>query len=133
MSLHFPDIRQHRAEAELATPQRSARSAPARLSPLEWSVVALAEQDSIESLREPGRLASAVGKLFGLSNPSTLGHPRLEALRRVAVHAWKSPWLVPGAELKSFLAAGFTLEQFEILQTSISKGLAAKQGRSLGR
>ena len=39
-------------------------SAPARLSALEWSVVALAERDTIASLREPGRIAAAL-KLDG--------------------------------------------------------------------
>lgn len=105
----------------------------ARLSALEWSVVAMAEQDGIESLRAPGRLASALGKLFGKARSNTLAHPRLEALRRVAVHAWRGPWLVPATELKTFLAAGFTLEQFELVQASVSKGRAARQGRGFGR
>lgn len=133
MSLHSPIIAHQQVESGRELPHPHRRNAPARLSPLEWSVVALAEQDSIESLREPGKLASALGNLFGLSRSNRLRQPRLEALRRVAVHAWRGPWLVPSSELKSFLAAGFTLEQFEVVQASISKGRAAKQSRSFGR
>ena len=133
MSLHSAIAVQDGVEVALAIPAQPRRKVPARLSPLEWSVVALAEQDSIESLREPGKLASAMSKLFGLSRSNSFRQPRLEALRRVAVHAWRGPWLVPSAELKAFLAAGFTLEQFEVVQASISKGRAAKQDRRFGR
>ncbi|RZL51956.1 MAG: hypothetical protein EOP65_16515, partial [Sphingomonas sp.] len=36
----------------------------ARLTGLEWSVVALARKDALSSLRRPGRMASALGALF---------------------------------------------------------------------
>lgn len=93
---------------------------PARLSALEWSVVALAERDTIASLREPGRIAAALESLFGLQRPNKLANPRLEVLRRLAVFAWRQSWKVPESELKAFLAEGFTLDQYELVQASIA-------------
>lgn len=133
MSLYSPIVAAAVADVDVDERSPLPRKPAARLSALEWSVVAMAEQDGIESLREPGRLASALSRLFGKPRANSLTHPRLEALRRVAVHAWRGPWLVPSSELKGFLAAGFTLEQFEVIQASISKGRAAQQGRSFGR
>lgn len=101
-----------------------------RLSALEWSIVAMAERDSLASLREPGRFAAALGSLFGLAPPNRLANPRLEALRRVAVHAWRNQWNVPGSELEAFAEAGFTLDQYDLIQASIrkSRANARKQG-----
>ncbi|WP_114229020.1 MULTISPECIES: hypothetical protein [Sphingomonas] len=93
----------------------------ARLSALEWSIVALAERDSLASLREPGRIAAALESLFGLARPNRLADPRLEALRRVSVHVWRNRWKVPGDELRAFTDAGFTLDQYELIQLSIAK------------
>lgn len=93
---------------------------PARLSALEWSVVALAERDTIASLKEPGRIAAALESLFGLHRPNKLANPRLEVLRRVAVFAWRQGWKVPKSELQAFLAEGFTLDHYELVQASIA-------------
>jgi hypothetical protein len=104
--------------------------APAALTALEWSVVALAEKDSISSLREPGRFLSALGSLFGVRRQNRLANDRLEALRRIAVHAWHYRWNVPDSELQEFLAAGFSLDQYQLLQISIGQARArAAQNR----
>ena len=95
--------------------------AQARLSALEWSVVAMAERDGLSSIREPGRLASALAGLFGISRPNRLANERLEALRRIAIFAWNSGWNVPKKEVSDFLKAGFTTDQFELLQRSIGE------------
>lgn len=101
-----------------------------RLSALEWSIVALAERDTIASLREPGRIAAALESLFGLHRPNKLANPRLEVLRRVAVFAWRQRWKVPASELKAFIAEGFTLEHYELIQASIasSRGSSGQTG-----
>ena len=83
-------------------------------------MVALAERDTIASLREPGRIAAALESLFGLNRPSKLANPRLEVLRRVAVFAWRQGWKVPRSELQAFLAEGFTLDHYELVQASIA-------------
>ena len=92
----------------------------ADLSPLEWTVVALAQRDRIASLDEPGAIARAFGGLFGLGRQSSLADPRLEALRRLAVYAWHKGYKLPVSEIKRFLAAGFSAGQFETLLASVA-------------
>lgn len=95
-----------------------------RLSALEWLVVAIARRDRLSSLRTPGRMAMALGTLFGNGRNPRLADPRLEALRRIAVLSWRRGYTVPGHEVRAFLAAGYTPEQYELVVDSISKGLA---------
>jgi len=103
--------------------------AKANLGPLEWSVVALARFDRLSSLAQPGRVAMAMGRLFGTSNNPQLADPRLEALRRLAVPAWHHGYVVPKSELKSFLEAGFTLDHYETVLASISKDRQSRKRR----
>ncbi len=108
-------------------------ASPPRMSALEWSIVALAERDGLASLREPGRVSAALWNLFGLTRPNKLADPRLEALRRVAVHAWRNHWNVPKSELNAFVAAGFTLDHYELIQASIHKARQSARPRRAGR
>ncbi|HWU93219.1 MAG TPA: hypothetical protein VN106_08240 [Sphingomicrobium sp.] len=105
----------------------------ARLSALEWSIVAMAERDRFSSLREPGRIVAALGSLFGVRRPNRLANDRLEALRRIAVLAWHHRWNVPKSELHQFLAAGFSIDQYELIQTSIGQARSAAATRRAGR
>lgn len=105
-------------------------AAPARLSALEWSVVAMAERDGLSSIREPGRFVSAVNALFGIKRPNRLANEGLEALRRIAILAWHYGWDVPKSELSEFLAAGFSTDQFELIQNSIGQARAARRRRT---
>ncbi|WP_338501389.1 hypothetical protein V6R86_01410 [Sphingomonas kaistensis] len=113
----------------VAVEAASPPAAAARLSALEWSVVALAERDTIASLREPGRIGAALESLFGLGRPNKLANPRLEVLRRVAVFVWRQGWKVPKSELAAFLAEGFTLDQYELIHASIAKRARSGRGR----
>ena len=101
-----------------------------QLSALEWSVVAVARNDSLASLREPGRLGMAMAALFGTRQNPKLTDPRLEALRRVAVLAWHHGYTLPVSEIKAFMKAGFSADQFETLLASISRGRAARPHRN---
>jgi alkylhydroperoxidase family enzyme len=101
-----------------------------QLSALEWSVVAVARRDSLASLREPGRLGMAMAALFGGRQNPKLTDPRLEALRRVAVLAWHHGYTLPVSEIKAFMKAGFSADQFETLLASISRGRAARPHRN---
>lgn len=92
------------------------------LTALEWSVVALAERDTLASLRAPGRVAIALAAIFGGSTDNRLADPRLEALRRVSVHAWYHGFAIPESEIEGFHAVGFTVDQLELVVTSISRG-----------
>ena len=104
-----------------------------RLSPLEWSIVALAEQDGLSSIREPGRYMKALRSIFGLKAPNRLASDRLESLRRIAILAWHHGWNVPRSELNAFLDAGFTSDQFELIQNSLAQARAASRRRRCAR
>ena len=104
------------------SPLLAAAAAPAPadgFSPLEWTVIALAKRDRLTSLGEPSRLARAMGSLFGRGTDSRLADPRLETLRRFAVHAWHRGYQHPVSELKRFLATGFSKDQAEMLLGTI--------------
>ena len=105
----------------------------ARLSALEWSVVALAERDRLSTLRTPGRVAIALGRLFGDTPNPRLADPKLEALRRVAVLSWHHGYTIPSAEVRAFLASGFSNEQYELVVDSIGRGRAAASARRFQR
>ena len=104
--------------------RQEAKAPPEGFSGLEWSVIALAQRDRLASLRKPGRVATALGNLFGTSRNPRLADERLEALRRMAVLAWHYSYVVPVSELKAFLAASFSVNQYEVLQASIGQGRA---------
>ena len=107
--------------------------APARLSALEWSVVMLAERDRLSTLRTPGRMAQAIALLFGDRPNPQLADPRLEALRRVAVLSWHHGYTIPSGEVRAFLSAGFTPDQYELVVDSISRGRATSAARRFRR
>jgi hypothetical protein len=109
---------------EVGAPAALSEPAPT-FTGLEWSVIALARRDRLGSLREPGRIATALRKVFGTSRPGRLADGRLEALRRMAVLAWHRGYAVPTSELKAFLAAGFSNQHYEALQASIGRGRAS--------
>ena len=101
------------------------------LSALEWSVVALAQRDRMSSLSRPGRMSLALGALFGTRRTgSHLADPRLEALRRMAVLSWHRGFAVPGPEVRRFLDAGFSAEQYETMLASISVARSRLESRA---
>ena len=108
----------------------SAPTHAARLSALEWSVVAMAERDGLSSIREPGRYTRALRNFFGFKQPNRLASDRLEILRRVAIYAWHYGWNVPKSELAAFFEAGFSSDQFELVQLSIGETRAARRRRT---
>lgn len=96
---------------------------------LEWSVIALARKDTLSSLSTPGRMSRALGGLFGLSTASRLADPKLEALRRLAVHAWRRGFALPMAEINNFVSAGFVEAQIETLVSSVTGVRVGTHGR----
>lgn len=103
-------------------------------SALEWSVIAIAERDRLSTLREPGPLSIAMGAVFGgkRHNPK-FADAQLEALRRMAVLSWHYGYVVPGEAVKEFVAAGYTLDQYEMLVDSISATRRSAQTRNRNR
>ncbi len=95
------------------------------LNPLEWQVVALARGDRMSSIQEAGPVARAIRWLFGLSVSNMLSDARLEALRRMSVLSWHRGYSVAEEDVRAFIAAGFTLEHYDILLTHINAVRAA--------
>lgn len=122
------------ATGPVADPQTDAPPVfPATLGPLEWSVVALAERDRLATLRTPGRMSVALGRVFGDRPNPRLADPRLEALRRVAVLSWHHGYTIPSVEVRAFLASGFTPDQYELVVDSIGRGRAIASARRFQR
>lgn len=107
-----------------------AGSAPARidigLSALEWSVVAIARQDKLATLRSPGRIERAFAALFSNWRNPRLTDPQLEALRRIAVLSWHRGYSVAPHEVRDFYAAGYSPNQYELIVNNISATRAAQ-------
>jgi len=127
---HLANADQETAGADVLDAAPAPEAAATQLSALEWSVVAVARRDSLASLREPGRLGMAMAALFGGRQNPKLTDPRLEALRRVAVLAWHHGYTLPVSEIKAFMKAGFSADQFETLLASVSRGRAARPHRN---
>lgn len=113
--LNFSDV----AAAGAIRPIMANQPAAAALGPREWQVVDLARRDGMTSLAPDARLGRLRALLFGTRSDSRLADPRLEALRRVAVHAWQHGLAVPAREVEAFLRAGFDSRQLEIVVTRI--------------
>ena len=111
------------APAACMAPRAATRLA--ELTPLEWSVVALAWGDKPSSLRKPGRVARALAAVFGGNASHALADPKLEALRRMSIQSWRHGYAVPPHEVRAFHEAGWSAEQYELLVDSI----AAHQAR----
>jgi hypothetical protein len=91
-------------------------------SPLEWSVIRLARIDDLWTIRPMGPVRRFWNLLVGRVNPE-LANPQLEALRRMAVLSWHFGFTVPGGAVADFLSEGFSLAQYELLVTSITKAV----------
>ena len=97
-------------------------------SRLEWSVIRLAKVDSMSTLREPGRLGRFVNWLLNRKGSPELANERLESLRRMAVLSWHYGFTVPGEDVASFLSAGFSPDQYELMVRSIRAAVSGPQG-----
>ena len=102
-------------------PRVAAVAAPA-FSDLEWSVIRLSRVHKLWTIRSPGRFARFWNWFAARGNPR-LTNPRLEALRRMAVLSWHFGFTVPGDDVASFLSAGFTPDQYELMVSSIRAAL----------
>ena len=90
-----------------------------RFSDLEWSIIRLARLDRLWTLRAPTRVSRFFRRLVGRNPNPALANERLEALRRMAVLSWHFGFTVPGEDLAEFLQAGFSLEQYELLVSTV--------------
>jgi hypothetical protein len=96
-------------------------------SRLEWSVIRLARVDALSTLREPGRFGRFVNWLMNRKGLPSLANERLEALRKMAVLSWHYGFTVPGEDVASFLSAGFSPDQYELMVRSIRAAISTPQ------
>jgi hypothetical protein len=77
------------------------------LTLLEQRVVALARGDGLDTLRPQRKRGWLARLILGPTPPSAmLANEELEALRRLAVHAWHKGYTLPVSALKEARAAG---------------------------
>jgi hypothetical protein len=118
----YLDLREPTPAANLVptiTPQHDPVESAAFAS-TEWGVIAVAQHDGLASLSEPGKIGRAMAFLFGSRPAFQLADPKLETLRRLAVLVWNHGYAVPVSAVKAFRAAGYSVDQLELLFASIS-------------
>ena len=96
-------------------------------SALEWSVIRLARTDDLSTLRGTGPVRRFINWLMGRVGTPELANERLEALRRMAVLSWHFGFTVPGDDVASFLSAGFSPDQYELMVRSIRAAVRTPQ------
>jgi len=99
------------------------------LTELERSVIGIARQDGMATLRQPGRLSRWLGLVFGVRISPQLADPKLEALRRIAVLSWKRGYSIASAEVKAFVAAGYSPAFYELVVDTIASARQAEARR----
>lgn len=115
----------------LFPPARTRAGQPTTFTQREWSIVGLARQDALASIRPDTRLARIVRVIFGIERQNPLSDGRLEALRRIAVLSWHHGYNIAPSEIAAFLEAGFSERQYELLAQRIVAERAA--GRKVNR
>jgi hypothetical protein len=104
-------------------PLAESASAKPEFSPLEWSVIRLAKVDRLWTIRAAGRVRRVWNWLLARGNPA-LANEKLEALRRMAVLTWHYGFTVSGEDVRNFLSAGFSPDQYELMAGSINAALS---------
>ena len=122
-------IETHESQPVALLPLAEPASAKPGFSPLEWSVIRLAKVDRLWTIRTAGRLRRAWNWLLARGNPA-LANEKLEALRRMAVLTWHYGFTVPGEDIRNFLTAGFSPDQYELMAGSINAALSAPRKAS---
>ncbi|MGP7796219.1 hypothetical protein [Sphingomonas sp. CLY1604] len=100
------------------------------LTELERSVIGIARRDGLSTLRQPGRLSRWLGLLFGVRISPQLADPKLEALRRIAVLSWRRGYAIASAEVKAFVAAGYSPAFYELVVDTIASARQADSRRA---
>lgn len=101
------------------------------LSPLEWQVVGIAAGDRPSSLKPAGGIGGAIAAVLGWRRTLPLANERLEALRRIALLSWRRGYSVDPGEVRRFLSAGFSADQYELVVDHIGSARAARGNRRL--
>jgi hypothetical protein len=119
-----------RATPEPMMPARLAVALAGGFSQREWSIIRLAREDRLSSLREESKVRRFLRLFFGFERKTPLSNPTLEALRRIAVQGWHHGYNVSSAEISAFLAAGYSIDQYDVLLAHIGRERAASARRT---
>ncbi|MBO9575751.1 MAG: hypothetical protein J7494_08450 [Sphingobium sp.] len=111
-------------------PVRPIEETVAEFSRREWTIIRLAREDGLSSLREESEFKEFLRLVFGFERKRPLSSPRLEALRRVAVLGWHYGHNIAGSELSAFFAAGYSPDHYDVLLAHIGAERAASAKRT---
>ena len=75
------------------------------------------------------RLSRLLEWVFGIKASTQLADPKLEALRRIAVLSWRRGYSVPSAEVRAFLASGYSPAEYELVVDGIAAAREAEAHR----
>lgn len=110
-------------------PARPAQDAPAAFSRDELTIIRLAREDGLSSLREGSRFRDLLRLVFGFERKRPLANARLESLRRVAVLSWHRSYNV-ASEINAFFSAGFSPDHYDAMLAHIGAERAASSRRT---
>ena len=113
----------------LFAPAEPIRETVREFTPREWTVIRLARQDRLSSLREEGEFKNFLRLVFGFARKTGLSDPKLEALRRIAVLSWHYSYNVNASEIGDFLAAGYSIEHYDAMLVHMGLERAASATR----
>lgn len=103
------------ARTPQATLSRHGAGAALPFTAVEFAAIHLGAGDDLSSLREPGRLARLIHFWLGIRPNNPLSDHRLETLRRTTLLLRRDRELAQKDQV-SFLAAGFSREQLDLLR-----------------
>ena len=104
---------------------RADNDAGVDFSQREWTVIRLARNDRLSSLRDESEFKEFLRFLFGFERQRPLSDPRLEALRRIAVLSWHHGYNVAASEVRAFFSAGFSTDQYDAMLAHVGRERAA--------
>lgn len=110
-------------------PARTANDVAAEFGSREWTVIRMAREDGLSSLRTESEFTAFLRLIFGVRRKPPLSNPQLEALRRIAVLSWHHGYNVASSEIESFLAAGFSIDHYDVMLAHIGRERAASAQR----
>lgn len=110
-------------------PARAVNTAVAEFGSREWTIIRLAREDGLSSLREESEFVAFLRLIFGVTRKPPLSNPRLEALRRIAVLSWHHGYNIASSEVGAFLAAGFSPDHYDAMLAHIGRERAASAQR----
>lgn len=115
MTYFSPIATQFAQPVELPTASQNEQT---DFTPLEWSIVRLARNDKLWTIRQSSPVQKFLNFILG-RRANRLANDRLEALRQMAVQSWHNGLAVASDKVAAFLEAGFTASQYRLLVTSV--------------